>query len=167
MKYNEVYNWKVTKCENGQEVLIFLWILWITFCSVRGCSPKRVCAVLGSVRPFFARQGPFSSASESDWVVSAFPMGKPGWAVPCDHAEILYALANGLLWKLVNGFRRTLSHNPPRTLLGLASHTVDLAAAKQLCPRMPRHRPPSHSTVIRPQTVTLLNTFHSDVIKPS
>lgn len=98
-------------------------------------------------------RGPFSSASESPRVVSAFPRG--GWALPCDHAEILCALADGLLWKPLNGFRRTLSLGPPpQPLLGLASLTVGWAGAKQLCPRIHQHHhQPPPDTVIPPQTL--------------
>ena len=60
--------------------------------------PRGYCVSLVSAQPSSARRGLrglFSSASESHCVVSAFPRGS--WALPCDHAEILYALANGLL----------------------------------------------------------------------
>lgn len=69
-----------------------------------------------------------------------FPGGS--WALPCDHAEILCALANGLLWKLFNGFRHTLSRDPPRLLLTLASvswlNGPELRSFVHRCPNTPR-----------------------------
>lgn len=118
------------------------------FCSMLGADPPTshpfasggFCVSLVSAQPTLGRwglRGLFSSASESYCVVSAFP--RASRALPCGHAEILYALANGLLWKLVNGSRHTLSQGLPQPLLGLASLTVEWARAKQLCPRMPQH----------------------------
>lgn len=145
------------ECINRTEYTVGTVGISDIFCSVPGAAgcplpcPEWYCVSLVSAQPSSARwglRGLFSSASESHCVVSAFPRGSR--ALPCDHAEILYALANGLLWKLVNGFRHTLSQGPPQPLLGLASLTVDWAGAKQLCPWMPRHPP---DTVIPPQTL--------------
>lgn len=124
------------------------------FCSMPGtsrCPPasRRAWVSLVCAQPSSAHRGLrglFSSASKSHCVVSAFPRGSR--TLPCDHAEILYALANGLLWKLINGFRHTLSQGPPQPLLGLASLMVEWAGAKQLCPWMPQHPP---DTVIPPR----------------
>lgn len=125
------------------------------FCSVPGAAPcqKGYFASLIPAQPSSVRRGLrglFSSASESHCVVSAFPRGS--WALPCGHAEILCALANGLLWKPVNGFRHTLSQGPPRPLLGFSLPSrlsgPELSSFVHGCPDAP---PPD--TVIPPQTL--------------
>lgn len=117
-----------TECTNRTKYTVGTVGISDIFCSVPGSAPPcplcpwGYCVSLISAQPSSARrglQGLFSSASKSHCVVSAFPRGSR--ALPCDHAEILYALANGLLWKLVNAFRHTLSQGPPQLLLGLAS----------------------------------------------